>query len=202
MFMSSPAVIHLPVSWDALIIVKEIVLTGFTASDGVIYTATSEDVFDLIRLLGIEGNIMKELYQTDLNGNRESEICENLEKSGNFETVSHETNDNRFLSENEEDKIVPEASSKNNHEVPSEEEDPEMDEGLGEYERVKLRNIREKEKLFASLDFPSAKSELARSAGQNSSKRKAAAQTCLAPPVQRTRRSTRPTAAAALGEER
>ena len=59
MFMFSPAVIHLPASWDALIILKEIVLTGFTASDGVIYRATSDDVLDLISLLEIEGNITK-----------------------------------------------------------------------------------------------------------------------------------------------
>ena len=64
--MFSPAVIHLPASWDTLIIVKEIVLTGFTASDGIIYTATSEDVFDLISLLEIEGNITKDnRRQTD-----------------------------------------------------------------------------------------------------------------------------------------
>jgi len=192
-------IIHLPASWDALIILKELVLTGFTASDGVIYTATSEDVFDLINLLGIEGIRTKEVYQTNLNGNRGVEICENIVKSGNFVTVSNETNENILLSENEHDEIIPEASSKKNYEVPTEEDDPEMDEGLGEYERVRRRNIREKEKLFASLDFPAAKSALTRSAGQNSCKWKAAAQTCLAPPAQRTRRSTRPTAAAAQG---
>jgi len=60
---SSPVVIHLPASWDALIIVKELVLTGFTASDGVIYTATSENVFNLISMLDIEGNITKKVYE-------------------------------------------------------------------------------------------------------------------------------------------
>jgi len=140
----------------------------------------------------------------DLNGNRKVEIGENLGKSGNFETVFNETNGNSLLSVNEEDEIIPEASSKNNHEVPTEEEDPEMDDGLAEYERVRRRNIREKEKLFASLDFPAAKSELAQSACQNSSrKRRAAAQTCLVPLAQRPReaprRSTRLTAAAAQG---
>merc|ERR1719427_2004978 len=86
---SSPAVIHLPASWDALIIFKEIVLTGLTASDGVIYKATSDDVFDLISLLKIEGNITKgHLHQTDLNGSREIKTCENLDK--NFEVSSEE----------------------------------------------------------------------------------------------------------------
>ena len=133
MFMFSSAVIHLPASWDALSIVKEIVLTGFTASDGVIYPAASADVLDLISLLKIEGNIIEEI---------------NLK-----------------------------ASPMKIYEVPSEEEDPEMDEGLGGEEA------------------------LSQSASQNS-KRRAADQPFLAPPLKRKRRSTRPTAATVLDDER
>jgi len=77
---SSPVVIHLPASWDALIIVKELVLTGFTASDGVIYTATSENVFNLISLLDIEGNITKKVYEVP--SEEDPEIDECLEGEG------------------------------------------------------------------------------------------------------------------------
>ena len=73
-------VIHLPASWDALIILKEIVLTGFTASDGVIYTATSENVFNLISLLDIEGNISKKVYE--LPSEEDPEIDEGLGGEG------------------------------------------------------------------------------------------------------------------------
>ena len=73
-------VIHLPASWDALIKFKELVLTGFTASDGVIYTATSENVFNLISLLDIEGNITKKVYEVP--SEEDPEIDEGLGGEG------------------------------------------------------------------------------------------------------------------------
>jgi len=171
----TPAVIHLPVSWDSLIIVKEIVLTGSAASDGVIYRATCVEVLELMNLFGIEGNMTK----TDLNGSREGEMCENL--------VKHEYNETEAK---EEDEINPDASPQKPFEVSSEEENLKLDEGLGDYELFRQGNIHEKEKVFAKF-------ELVRYAGKKSFKRRATAQTCLAPLVPHRRRSTSPTAAAA-----
>ena len=59
-------------------------------------------------------------------------------------------NMNKTLSALKED-VSPEALA--------EEEDPAMA-GLCEYEKVRLRNIREREQLFASLQFEETKSEL------------------------------------------
>ena len=67
--------------------------------------------------------------------------------------------------------------------------------------QVILTDVMKKDQSFAGLDSTAVNSELARSAGQNSSKRRAD-QTSLAPLVKRTHRSPRPTAAAASVVER
>ena len=66
---------------------------------------------------------------------------------------------------------------------------------------VILQDVIKKDRSFAGLDFPTVNFEMARSARQNSSKRRAD-QTSLGPHNKSTRRSSRPTAAAAPVVER
>jgi len=86
-------------------------------------------------------------------------------------------------------------------EVEKDVQEPEIDMDKLRKAQVILTDVMKKDRSFAGLDSTAVNSELARSAGQNSSKRRAD-QTSLAPLVKRTHRSPRPTAAAASVVER
>jgi len=73
----SCAVVHLPVSWEAVKIVKKLVLLGFATSDSISNTATSKEVLEVLVLLGIEENI--NFVKEDSTRNLVTERSKNVE---------------------------------------------------------------------------------------------------------------------------
>ena len=69
--------VHLPVSWEAVKIVKKLVLLGFATSDSVSNTATSKEVLEVLVLLGIEENI--NIVKEDSTRNLVTERSKNVE---------------------------------------------------------------------------------------------------------------------------